>query len=145
MIVRVDTAGPEELGAVAEFYCDTEYAGGILPSDRVVVATFEGRIVGVCRLARENGSLVLRGMRVGAGLRRHGIGARLLDALRDVEEACYCVPHAYLAHLYGKAGFVTVPAAEIPAFLRVRAEQYRAKGLNVVVMRREPVAPDGIT
>jgi N-acetylglutamate synthase-like GNAT family acetyltransferase len=141
MNARVRIALPEELDAVSELYDETQYAGGILPSDQVVVALSDGCLVGACRLAREHDVLVLRGMRVRAPLRRRGIGARLLDALKDVEETCYCVPLTSLEGFYGAAGFVRVEAGETPSFLRERASQYRARGFNVLVMRRDPSAP----
>jgi N-acetylglutamate synthase-like GNAT family acetyltransferase len=143
--VRVRVAAADEFGDVAEFYVETAYAGGIRPTDQVVVALSRGQLVGAYRLAREHGLLVLRGMRVRADLRRHGIGARLLDALKDVEEACYCVPHSYLSSFYGRAGFEPAQPAETPAFLRERAERYDARGLNVVVMRREPAQSRDLT
>jgi len=140
MLVRVHIASPDEFRGVADLYRETDYAGGVLPSDRIVVAKSDGRLLGAYRLVREHDVLVLRGMRVRAALRRQGIGTRLLDALQDIEEPCYCVPHAYLEGFYGRAGFVSLEKAEMPPFLRTRATQYRAKGLDVIVMKREPAA-----
>ena len=105
MLVRVHIASPDEFRGVADLYRETDYAGGVLPSDRIVVAKSDGRLLGAYRLVREHDVLVLRGMRVRAALRRQGIGTRLLDALQDIEEPCYCVPHAYLEGFYGRAGF----------------------------------------
>lgn len=140
MVVRVHIASPEEISEVSELYREAGYTPGVLPSDRIVVAESDGRLVGAYRLAREHDVLVLRGMRVHLALRRRGIGIRLLDALQDIEEPCYCVPHAYLQGFYGRVGFVSLQAEEMPAFLCSRAAEYRAEGLDVVVMKREPKA-----
>jgi len=138
MVVRVHIASPDEISEVSELYREADYTPGVLPSDRIVVAESDGHLVGAYRLAREHDVLVLRGMRVHLGLRRQGIGIRLLDALQDIEEPCYCVPHAYLQGFYGRVGFVSLQAEEMPAFLCSRAAEYRAKGLDVVIMKREP-------
>ena len=143
MDVHIDIAGSQELDALPAFYDETEYGGGTLPSDRIVVAVSEGRLVGAYRLAREQGLLVLRGMRIRSEHRRQGIGRRLLQALTDVSEPCYCVPYAYLAHFYGQAGFVLLAEAETPGLLRARAAEYRRRGLDVVVMGRRPTWEDG--
>ena len=145
MKVQVHIAGSEELQGVAEFYDETEYSGGILPSDRIVVALSDGRLVGAYRLVREHDLLVLRGMRVRASLRRQGIGVRLLHALTDFGESCYCVPHACLEGFYGHVGFALLANTETPGFLLARAAQSRGQGLDVIVMRREPATPDRTT
>jgi GNAT superfamily N-acetyltransferase len=123
------------------FYDETQYAGGLLPSDRVVVALSGKQIVGAYRLAREHDVLVLRGMRVRSQHRRQGIGVRLLDALSGLTEPCYCLPLVHLADsLYGRAGFAALTQAETPAFPRERAAEYARRGFDVIVMRREPTA-----
>jgi N-acetylglutamate synthase-like GNAT family acetyltransferase len=134
----VRAARPEEREDVARFLIETGYGGGVLPSDRLVAAEQDGRVVGAFRLAREEGVLVLRGMRVREDLRGAGIGRRLLGALAGLEEVCYCVPHAYLEEFYGGAGFARPPDAETPDFLRERAQRYHEQGLDVIVMRRDP-------
>jgi len=138
VVLRVHIASPDEISEVCELYREADYTPGVLPSDRIVVAASDGHLVGAYRLAREHDVLVLRGMRVHLGLRRQGIGIRLLDALQDFEEPCYCVPHAYLQGFYGRVGVVSLQAEEMSAFLCSRAAEYRAKGLDVVIMKREP-------
>jgi GNAT superfamily N-acetyltransferase len=136
METTVRMADPSERDAVAAFLREAGYAGGVQPPDRLVVAVGDAGPVGAFRLAREEGVLVLRGMRVRADLRRRGIGRRLLWALADLDEPCFCVPHAYLERFYGSAGFTRLPAAEIPALLGTRAAVYTERGLQVIVMRR---------
>jgi N-acetylglutamate synthase-like GNAT family acetyltransferase len=132
-------ARTNECEEVARFLLETGYGGAVLPSDRLVVAEQDGRLAGAFRLAREAGVLVLRGMRVREDLRRAGIGRRLLGALAGLDEVCFCVPHAYLEGFYSSAGFVRLQEPETPDFLRQRAQRYREQGLDVIVMRRDPV------
>jgi hypothetical protein len=84
-----------ELHEVLEPYRETDYKGGVLPSDRIVAAKSDGRFVAPTVL------------------------------LEGTPWSCS----------------VALKAEEMPAFLRTRAGQYRAQGLDVVVMRREPAAP----
>lgn len=139
--LAVRIAGPDERMDVDAFLRAEAYGGGTRPSDDLVIALEEGRVAGAFRLAREHGVLVLRGMRVRHDVRRRGIGRRLLEALTDLVEPCYCVPHAYLEEFYRGAGFARLPDAEAPGFLRERLARYREQGLDVVVMRREPADP----
>ena len=127
-----------EFPEVSEFYRETEYAGAVLPSDKLVIAVRGSELVGVYRLAREHGALVLRGMRVHASARHQGVGTRLLDGLRGLKERCYCVAHAHLESFYGRAGFVSLREEHAPPFLSKRLAEYQAQGLNVRIMRREP-------
>ncbi len=57
-------ANASEIGGLEAFYCNTDYGGSAVPSDRVVHATAEERIIGVGRLFEKEGVLVLRGIRV---------------------------------------------------------------------------------
>jgi N-acetylglutamate synthase-like GNAT family acetyltransferase len=136
MDITVRSARSEERSQVGEFFRGEGYGGGTASSDDLVVAREGGLIVGAFRLAREHGVLVLRGMRVRTGMRRRGVGLRLLEHLAGLEEPCYCVPRAYLEDFYGRAGFSRLPGPEAPTFLRDRAARYRELGLDVIVMKR---------
>jgi N-acetylglutamate synthase-like GNAT family acetyltransferase len=135
---EVRDARPDEREEVVRFLREAQYGGGVLPSDRLVISVRDGCLAGAFRLAREEGVLVLRGMRVREDVRRAGIGLCLLGALADLDEVCFCVPHTHLDVFYGRAEFVRLPEAEMPAFLRDRARRYREQGLDVIVMRRDP-------
>ena len=136
-------AGRDEAPRVAALYRETGYEGGLLPSDRLVIAEHPGRVVGAYRLAREHGALVLRGLRVHPSVRRRRIGTRLLGALRELDEDCYCVAHTHLEGFYAAAGFAPLGDEAAPRFLRERAADYRGRGLRVLVMRRSPSAMPG--
>lgn len=53
-------------------------------TDALVVAEHEGVLGGAVRICDAHDVLVLRGMRVREGMRRQGIGARLLQAVEPV-------------------------------------------------------------
>lgn len=142
-LISIRIAGAAEFPRIRTFYAETDYAGGVHPSDAIVLAEFSSELVGVYRLAREAGVLVLRGMRVHPSARRQGIGTRLLGHLRDVTERCYCIPHAHLESFYGQAGFARLRIEAAPAFLAERAAEYRTQGLDVLIMVREPGARFG--
>ena len=141
-VSQVRFARSDERGIIARFLRETGYACEVLPSDALVIAVQNGRLAGAFRLAREECVLVLRGMRVREDVRRTGIGRRLLGALADLDEVCFCVPHAYLEEFYGSAGFVRLSESEMPGFLCDRSRRYGEQGLDVIVMRREH--PEGL-
>jgi N-acetylglutamate synthase-like GNAT family acetyltransferase len=138
-------AYPGEFERIAAFYRDNGYGPAIDPADAIVVAEVaenEGALCGAVRMCDEHDVLVLRGMRVCEGMRRQGIGTRLLQAVEPVIGAreCFCIAHRYLRSFYGRSGFVEIEAAEAPPFLRERRAEYgRAYGLDVIVMRRPGV------
>jgi N-acetylglutamate synthase-like GNAT family acetyltransferase len=98
----------------------------------------DGGIVGVVRLALEEGALVLRGMRLRADMRRRRIGTQLLDGVVAAlgSQKCYCIPYRWLISFYAQGGFVMVRPDEVPPFLLHRYEKYLRDGLNVVMMCR---------
>ena len=86
--------------------------------------------------------MLLRGMYVAPELQRRRIGSRLLDVfVHDLQGvACYCVPFAHLREFYGRAGFTSLSDEATPSFLRDRLASYRARGLDVLVMRRAVIS-----
>jgi N-acetylglutamate synthase-like GNAT family acetyltransferase len=134
-VAHVRDALAIDLPRIAQFYADTQYTGGLSPLDRIVVAEHEGTLVGAYRLAREEGVLVLRGMRVASAWQGRGVGTRMLRHLEPIREPCFCVPYSHLTAFYARAGFVA--ASRCPAFLRQRVATYRSRDLDVCVMVRE--------
>jgi N-acetylglutamate synthase-like GNAT family acetyltransferase len=145
-IVAIRRACSEEIERIVTFYHhDNDYKPTIGPSDVIIVAENKEVLCGVVRLCKENEVLVLRGMRVGDGMRKQGIGTGLLEAVEAVinERECFCIPHRYLCSFYGHIGFRKIETSEAPSFLRERCAEYRHKyGLDVIIMRRSN-PPDG--
>lgn len=140
--IRVRRATPEELPRVREFYAASHYGGEVRPDDAVFIAEKSGSLFGIVRLAHEHGTIVLRGMRVAAGVQRQRIGTRLLHALVAPLEhrECYCIPYAHLTGFYAQASFKVLAADVAPAFLAERLASYRLRGdgKSYLIMYRPP-------
>src|SRR5438132_14101076 len=75
-----------------------EYSGGVGQNDTVWIAETTDQLVGAVRVVSENGTLVLRGMRVADQWRGRGIGGQMLSAIAAWlgERECYCIPYVHL-------------------------------------------------
>ena len=140
--MNIHSSKASEITDLASFYRLTGYGGSVAPADRVVYATEEGRIVGAGRLSEEEGVFVLRGMRVLSEHRGCGVGKAILDLLvrEGGSRDCYCMPYSYLQPFYAAEGFDTIPPSKAPDFIRGRFEDYRASGLDVILMRKKSIA-----
>ncbi len=143
MLIEVRRARAEDVARALNFYAESHYGGGIGPEDAVLLAEHGSELVGIVRLAAEEGVVVLRGMRVRSGFQRRGIGKRLLASV--VQELagrdCFCIPYAHLVAFYGGIGFQVIQPAHAPNFLQLRLERYhsRGDGKKYLIMRRESV------
>jgi GNAT superfamily N-acetyltransferase len=140
MNVLVRLAQSADFHQIASTYDAWGYGGGIKPEDTAWLALVEDEPVGVVRVAAENGTFVLRGMRIAESQRRQGIGSRMLSVIAEWldDRECYCVPYVHLAKFYGQVGFSEIAPAEAPSFLVDRAADYRRRGLDVLLMVRRP-------
>jgi N-acetylglutamate synthase-like GNAT family acetyltransferase len=133
----------EDISRVVNFYAERRYAGEIRPEDAVLLAERDGELVGVVRLAAEEGVVVLRGMQVHPKFQRQGIGETLLATVAQELDGrgCFCIPYAHLAGFYGGIGFHVIESTKAPTFLRLRLERYqnRGDGKEYLIMRREGV------
>ena len=136
--MKIQMAKASEVSDLETIYRITEYGGSVAPEDQVVYATEEGRTIGVGRLSEEKGIFVLRGMRVLKEHRGRGVGKAILNLLVNKRSGrdCYCIPYSYLRRLYTAKGFNEIAPSEAPDFLRERFRNYRARGLDVILMRR---------
>jgi len=141
MPVEIRHVTAEDMPRARRFYADRQYGGGICPADSVLLAEHEGKLVGIVRLAPEEGTVVLRGMQIHPAFRRQGIGMRLLAEIARTlgTQSCYCIPYAYLANFYRRIEFVGIDPAEAPFFLRSRLAGYqqRGDGKEYLLMRRK--------
>jgi N-acetylglutamate synthase-like GNAT family acetyltransferase len=130
----------DERETVITFLRREGYSGSIRKTDRLFVCELAGEIVGAVRLSRDEGVLVLRGMRVRNDVQRNGVGTHLLNrvVLEVQSETCYCIPYRWLISFYAQAGFREVTGEEIPAFIASRHAKYVNDGLDVVLMYRPP-------
>ncbi len=132
-----------EAGRINLFYVGRGSMTSVNNDLAVYIAEDAGVIIGAVRLCREEGRTLLRTMHVDAAYRGRGIGRRLLEAfqeaVRDVE--CYCIPFQHLVRFYGMIGFATIPPEQAPPHIQERLRQYRARGMNGIVMRREKDMP----
>jgi N-acetylglutamate synthase-like GNAT family acetyltransferase len=143
MSIEVRRAMAEDISRALNFYAERRYSGGIRPEDAVLLAERDGELVGVVRLAAEEGVVVLRGMQIHPKFQRQGIGGRLLATVAQELDGrvCFCIPYAHLVGFYGGIGFHVIEPAKAPTILRLRLERYqnRGDGKEYLTMRREGV------
>jgi GNAT superfamily N-acetyltransferase len=141
-MVEVRRARPDELPAAQRFYAATGYHAPIDAAAAILLACQDRAIVGAVWLEHDQDLWVLRGMRVQPAHQRQGIGTQLLRAALEAasDQPVYCVPYAHVGRLLERAGFVPLPENQAPPTLLARATEYRARGLDVVLMRRQPTA-----
>ena len=120
-----------------QFYADHGWPNREIASDSVLVAEEDSNIIGVVRLAPENGTLVLRGMQIATPRQREGIGKRMLSKLSEKigTQECFCVPYTHLISFYGTIGFKEINPAIAPMFLQDRLANYLKKDPNMVIMK----------
>jgi len=130
MSLEIRRALAEDIPRAQRFYADRQYHGGIGSEDTLLVAERDGELVGVVRLASENGVIVLRGMQVQPDVQRQGIGTRLLAAVAQMlqERPCFCIPYAHLVNFYRGIGFEVIESEAAPNFLRLRLQGYQNRG-----------------
>lgn len=130
-----------DLALVNDFYNEVDYGGVASPRDVVVVAANGDRIVGVVRICKENGILVLRGMEIAKEYQRQGIGTSMLQKVEEVldQQECYGIPYDHLEKFYARIGFHFIDEKEAPPHLRDRIRSYRSKsnGKKYAIMKRE--------
>jgi len=135
---QIRIARPDEHGRVLAVYAGLGYRRTIDPADTVWLADAAEGAVGIVRVAAEQRTLVLRGMRIAEHSRRQRLGTRMLHAIADwlQDRECYCVPYPHLQGFYGQIGFTLIDPAAAPAFLAERLVDYRRSGEDVILMRR---------
>jgi GNAT superfamily N-acetyltransferase len=145
--ITVRRADRSEWRRVETFYRERKYRG-VLSSEAIVMVAERGSdLLGVGRVHAEDGVLVLRGMRVDPPFQRRGVGARMQTRLvAEVgARSCYCIPYTHLRQFYRRAGFIEVGLDAAPFFLRDRVLDYRATGLDVILMRKPGIGTNGFS
>jgi GNAT superfamily N-acetyltransferase len=123
---------------VLSVYTAAGYRRTVDPADTVWLAENADGAVGIVRVAAEQGTLVLRGMRIAEHARRQRLGTRMLQAIEKWlgDRECYCVPYPHLVEFYGQIGFTVLEPSLAPAFLAKRVEEYRRSGQEAILMCR---------
>jgi GNAT superfamily N-acetyltransferase len=138
--VTLGLAAPNEFSMVEAFYHRVEGDEDLklTMDERIILAHNRGLLVGVVRLVKEQGVLVLRTLHVLESYRGLGIGYSLVSAAIKFCEGkpCYCLPYPHVKNLYLRLGFKELKVEELPVFLRERIEEYR-KEFPVIGMMRE--------
>jgi GNAT superfamily N-acetyltransferase len=137
-MVTAREAKTSELPAVVDLYKRMRYSGTIAAGDHVLVAVANEQVVGAVRLCKEFGTSVLRGMYILNDYQRQGVGTILLRESEKhlADGSCYCIPYRHLESFYGQCAFETIDVAKAPQGLIERLEQYKAKGFDVILMKR---------
>jgi len=145
---RISIVGTTNITVRIAQYCDVNrvltayetwgYGGGMKAEDTVWLAEVADELIGIVRIAPEEGTLVLRGMRLGEQWRRRGVGSRMLRVVAEWlgNRECYCLPYTHLVEFYGQIGFVEIAPAATPSFLAERLTEYRLRALDVTIMAR---------
>ena len=132
---------PAEYAKIEDFYLKNQYDRSLSPYDHFLVIDDGDEILAALRVCHEQGSYVLRGMRVSEDFQRRGFGSKLLDYFKEfiVNKGCYCIAHSYLKGFYGRVGFEEINLNEAPEFLTARFFHYRTElGRNVRLMYKPP-------
>lgn len=139
--IQIRIARPDEHSRVLSIYAAMGYRRTIDPADIVWLAENADEPVGIVRIAAEQATLVLRGMRIVEHARRQRLGTRMLEAISTWlgDRECYCVPYPHLVNFYALAGFVVLDPAAGPRFLAERVAEYRRSGQEAILMHRPPV------
>jgi N-acetylglutamate synthase-like GNAT family acetyltransferase len=148
-VVTIRVGTTRDIGKAAALYRHLGYGGGIQATDRLVLAEARGRLVGLLRLALEQGTTVLRGMRVVPALQRRGVGTAILRAAAKElgAEACYGIAYVHLKSFYAQIGFREISPAEAPSFLADRLARYRSERPEAALYlmhRSSSTLPDGV-
>ncbi len=121
-MVAVRIAQLSDIGRVVDAYRAWGYRHGVSPEDTIWLAEDGEQLIGVVRIAAENGTFVLRGMRIAEAWRGRGIGTQMLSVLAAWlgNRECFCVPYDHLTAFYGQIGFVEIAPEVAPGFLAAR-------------------------
>jgi N-acetylglutamate synthase-like GNAT family acetyltransferase len=137
-MIRIRQSTTRDIDRINAFYVSEGKSTRVDASERAVLAEDGETLIGVMRLCEEHGHLVLRTMRVCEEYQDQGIGTQMLQTFEVLlaGQECYCLPFSHLTAFYGRIGFLEIPVEQAPPYLQERYHQYRARGLDVVVMKR---------
>jgi len=136
--LTIELAGLTEFNKVLELYSLCKYQGVIHPSDAVVIAKNDRKVIGAVRLCVENDINILRGMQIIPAMQRQKIGSQMLYFCLPLmqRQVTWCLTYAHLNHFYGQIGFQTAEVSQLPALIKERFLTYQLDGADVIPMIR---------
>jgi GNAT superfamily N-acetyltransferase len=138
-----------DLRPINDFYRRCGYDDIAHRGEKVIIAKEQGSIIGVVRLCRDRGVLLLRGMEVAEGFRHRGVATRLLTKVQEAvgDGECYGISYAHLEKLYSGGGFDFLSDEGIaPMAVRSRLATYRQERPDCdyrIMVRRKRVPQAG--
>ncbi len=109
MNIQIYWCGPEELDWVNGQYGRLDFKLSSLDTDRIAIASIQGKRVGIGRLCSVESSVFeLGGMYVESNFRGMGIARNIVRFLlekRPPETTVYCLPFSHLQSFYEGEGF----------------------------------------
>ena len=134
---KISKMAANQFSEAQEFYTSVGYLQSIQQTDIVVSATLGNQVIGIVRLAFEEGFTILRGMMIAPHCQRRGIGTLMLNELRKhITNDCLCLPHGWLEEFYGQIGFQKIEPEEAPEHLQKRLIENQKKYPRLIVMKR---------
>ena len=134
--------GHEAEQFISSLYNDEGHGIVIRDFDLFFVGFINNEVVASVRFCIENETPMLRTMRVKKAFQGQKVGAQMLrhfDNYLNTQNIknTYCLPYPHLDKFYRAIGFQTIKDEEAPFFLQQRLRDNRAKGMNVICMKRE--------
>lgn len=114
----------------------------IRDDDLFFVGFLDEGLIGSVRFCTEDGTAMLRTMRIAEKFQGKGYGRQLLkyfeSYLKQMRvQTAYCLPYAHLEAFYATIGFRRINGSQAPAFLQERLKLYRQSTKEYICMVRE--------
>ena len=138
MEANLRLAENSEWADVLLFYRRSGYLSKPNQTDTVVIALYNGAIIGAVRICWEQKFAVLRGVRVLPEWQRKGVGTKMvkyaIELARRKHDSIFIIPYRHLIDFYERLGFRVLLPEKSPSIVRARYKQYCDQGYDVVVM-----------
>ncbi len=139
LIVR-ELKGPQA-DIVKKLYESEGHGIEIRNFDLFFAGFIENKLAASVRFCVEQGTAMLRTMRVAKKFQGRGLGLSMLKYFESYLNEnsvnnTYCLPYSHLENFYGTIGFRSVEYESVPKFLQARFLKNRADGLDLLCMKR---------
>lgn len=139
-MLTIGLAETSEFNKVLDLYSLCQYRGGIHPTDAIVIAKYDRKVIGAVRLCVENDVNILRGMQIVPSMQRQKIGSQMLYFCLPLmqRQMTYCLPYRHLVDFYSQVGFQLLDENNLPDLIKDKLSNYRADGIDMIPMVRPP-------